>query len=229
MNDEQSTPSSASGKRKWIIGLVGIALLAAVAYFAKNNPQSGPNDSSGAVAVVNGVEISRKTFEASLGQAQANQAEEVEAGQLEQQVLDGLIAEELLFQQAEAEGITANEELIQQQLDQVTGQFETTEAFQSELAAAQMTEEDLREAVTRGSVIQTYLERKIPADSIEVTAEEVQMQLDLVAPQLEGQEGVNLDEIRPVIEQQLQQQKRQQQITTLLEDLRAQGDIQILL
>jgi peptidyl-prolyl cis-trans isomerase C len=86
-------------------------------------------------------------------------------------ILEGMINEELLYQEAQERGISASESEVEQQIQQYKGQY-GEEGFASALANAGMNEEQLRSEISRSLTIQNLLEEEVTS-GIDVTDEEV--------------------------------------------------------
>ncbi len=62
-------------------------------------------------------------------------------------VLDGMIAHQLLLEEAKKLGISITDAEVERQISQIKSQFPSQEVFQKQLAANQMTEEKLRQEI----------------------------------------------------------------------------------
>jgi peptidyl-prolyl cis-trans isomerase C len=143
-----------------------------------NQPASAEEDSSpgtiiGAdspdrvVAVVNGVNILREDFEQSVSatrqsltlQGQAIPADQ--EGEFLNQVLEQVIAQELLYQEGLREGMGPTAAEIDAQMQQTRANFQTEEEYQGALDANGITEEDLRARIERNTVIQQVISQAV--------------------------------------------------------------------
>ncbi|MFW5783021.1 MAG: peptidylprolyl isomerase [Spirochaetota bacterium] len=133
----------------------------------------------GLVASVNGVEISEEEYEQAVTQTQdrlAQQGQPVAEGELETlraDVLDQLIAEELLYQEAQDQGIALEEGEVDSQIQQMRAQFDSDEGWQQALETNGVTEEELREQIGRNALIQQLISTAVPEPG-EVTEDEIQ-------------------------------------------------------
>ncbi|MFW5742874.1 MAG: peptidylprolyl isomerase [Spirochaetota bacterium] len=131
------------------------------------------------VATVNGAEISREDYEQAVAQTRdryAQQGQQVAEGDLESfraDILEQLIAEELLFQQAQDEGLSVEDDEVDSQIDQMRAQFEGDEGWQQALETNKVTEEELREQIERNGLIQQLIADAVPEPD-EVTDEEIE-------------------------------------------------------
>lgn len=136
-------------------------------------------DSGEAVASVNGVAILREDYETAVEQTRlrfAQQGRNISDTEMESfrtEILDQLIAEELLYQEALRQGLEPEEQAVESQLQQMRSQFETDEQWQQALASNNTTEEDLRIQIERNSVIQQVVTDAV-GDSTQVSQQEIQ-------------------------------------------------------
>ncbi len=127
-------------------------------------------DEDEAVAVVNGQPIDRQLYEqqieAQLQQAQMQGMEigEQERQMLEDQILEQLINRELLLQHGQELGIAPSDQEVQQQMEQIRGQFPDQESFEQALAQQNLTEQDLVDDISQQLVLQALFEEEIAGD-----------------------------------------------------------------
>jgi len=185
------------------------------------------------VAVVNGEELSRIDFEALQSQIAAQQGFDLISidvqtkAQVESQALDALVSQALLKQAAANKGVVASEEDVDEQIQTVKSQFESEALFETALTAQGMTEDDLRSQARTDIAAKAYLEQELSLSSVAVTDEEVEA---VYRQATVGQEEAPpLEEAREQLEGMAIQQKQQTLIANLLQQLRAEADIQILI
>ncbi|NBF41107.1 MAG: peptidylprolyl isomerase [Spirochaetes bacterium] len=131
------------------------------------------------VAVVNGSALSNERFNDAVArnemqmrrQSQGAPISETQLNDMKSNILEGMINEELLYQEAQQQGISASESEVEQQIQQYKGQY-GEEGFASALANAGMNEEQLRSEISRSLTIQNLLEEEVTS-GIDVTDEEV--------------------------------------------------------
>jgi peptidyl-prolyl cis-trans isomerase C len=133
--------------------------------------QSKPVDTAAipeVVARVNGQEIKKaelmercQDMQTQLAQTQGVQAPLNEA--FYRRVLDSMIANALLMQEAKAEGITVPDAQIDQQINLLKSRFPSPEAFQKELANRKVTEQELRDEMRRVGTVQKLVQTKVLA------------------------------------------------------------------
>ncbi len=133
------------------------------------------------IATINGVGILREDFETAVAQTRQRfqmQGQPVSEAQMEEfrtEILDQLIAEELLYQDALSKGLDVSDDAVDAQFQQIRGQFQTDDEWQQALDANNTTESELRMQIRRGDLIQQVIETAV-ADSAgaQITDAEVQ-------------------------------------------------------
>jgi peptidyl-prolyl cis-trans isomerase C len=156
-----------------ILFMLALSMLTVQAV-AATEPPATPD----AVAVINGVPISRERYDQEIdrakqrftrrGQPVPEQINEL----IQKQVLDFMIGEELLYQECAKKGITASDESVDQQIAQAEARFGSEQEFNNALAKMGVTEEKLRGDIKRGLTIQKLVQQDV-LDKIEVSDEEV--------------------------------------------------------
>lgn len=238
-----SSESSTTGKLVGLaIGAV-IIIAGAVALFALDgNPlaqftgsQDGSARSGDVVARVNGEEVTRGELDARVlqteqqlqAQGQGAQLEQEDAReQLEQQALEQLISQKLILQAAAEANITVSDEQVEQQFQQTVSQLGSGDALDQQLAQFGLTQETFRQSIRDQLTVQQYLAQTVDQSAITVSDEEIQATYDQISAQ---QDVPPLAEVRDQVEAQLRQQKQNTQINELVQNLRADADIEILL
>ncbi len=119
-----------------------------------------------AAAMVNGVVIPIKSYN---GQVQAiiqqytSQGvnfQDTQLADLKIKVLENLIDQELLYQDAKSKGLKIDDAAITVQLDAVKAQFPDEATFKSQLAAQGMTEEDIKLDIGKTLLVEDYITSK---------------------------------------------------------------------
>ncbi|MFC7320617.1 SurA N-terminal domain-containing protein [Halobacillus campisalis] len=234
-------------KNKWIaiwISIIALIVLAACSSEddsseGENNesdPQteqssSEENDDSGPVATVNGEELSREDFNTQYNGAKQQYEQmgmdvEGQQEQIEQSVIEEMIGLELLSQEAEAEGHEVSPDEVDERYEEFSSQFESEEAQQEAYEANDLDEETVREELKRSLVINKYVEEN--TEEVEVTDEEIEEQYEVISEE-QGEDAPSLEESRDQIEQQLITSKENEQITKLIDELREEADVEVLI
>jgi peptidyl-prolyl cis-trans isomerase C len=128
-----------------------------------------PESLPAVIAKVNGEEIDKTEFlqglqEAQQQLAQMGQAPQTSSAGFYRQVLDHMISQILIQQQAKSEGVKATDVEIQKQMDAFKSRMPTPEAFQQALASQGLTEAKLREQIGLQIAFQKYLATKIVSE-----------------------------------------------------------------
>ncbi|MCD8502303.1 MAG: SurA N-terminal domain-containing protein [Bacillaceae bacterium] len=183
-------------------------------------------------AIVNNEEIDMEEFEVRLnntklmyeqqGIAIANQGKEFEEF-LAEQVLNSIIEETLLLQASE--DIVVSEEKIDEKVQQVSEGYETEEEFQETLNANNLTEVELRELIKKQLKVEMYFEQNLP--EVTVTDQEIEEIFAEYTALME--EDVDLEEVRPLLQDYIIRQKQKEQQDALVDELKANAEIEILM
>jgi hypothetical protein len=235
MQDLPPRGRKGSGSNKAMWAVVVLLLLAALAfgglYWYTNGDVASILDKIGSartngepVARVNGTEITRDKLDAAKAQQTAVGLDEATANQ---QALDALIARELLLQQARADGVVATEQEVEQQLAQIKTQLGGEEQYQATLEQQVLTDQEVRVDLSEQIIIQKYLDSFIEANAVSATDEEIQSVYDQLAAAQE--DAPSLEEARAQVEAFVIQQKQQQLVDQLIQQLRASANIEVLI
>jgi hypothetical protein len=203
-----------------------------------SGPQADLDEIPEVVAEVNGEEISRDEFvpayEAQFQQA-AMQAQtsgqEVDQDQLKEQVADSLVSTELFVQEADKRDISASDQDVDQKLRQLSAQngLESVDAFVAALEEQGMDQEEIDSQVRTQVLIERLIESE--AGDVSASKEEVRAMYDELVAQQEqageqaGQELPPFAQVRPQLEEQVEQEKKSEVAQRLLGDLREDADV----
>ncbi len=186
-------------------------------------------EASAPIARVNGTTITRGALEENLEQMKqaalaqgADPNDLVVKTQIEEQAYEITINNELLKQAAEKDTPKPTDEEINAEIERLKEQNGGAEAFAALLAEVGFTQEELRENVTRSMHIKAYLSTK--QTPVTVSDEEVKAFYDSL-----GGEGAGLpplDEVHEQVVAELENQKTNEQVTKILEELRAAATIE---
>jgi foldase protein PrsA len=161
------------------------------------------------VATVNGEQIHRSEYDRAVAQ---NSGEDV---------LENLILERLIAGEARKRNVSADGAEVTQQIDDLKQQFGSDQAFQSALLQQGLTEE----ALVRQFEISTLL-RKMVADQVQVSDQEVDSQYQANAQQFQGQPEADA---KQQIRENLEEQKANSAARDLLGQLRDEADVEMKL
>jgi major membrane immunogen (membrane-anchored lipoprotein) len=203
----------------------------------KSNEVVEDTDEDKVIATVNGTEIFQSEYDLLFRDTTATYAQQgmdidtlddAMKEQLKTQILDQLINTELLIQEANAEGVEPEEEVVNSRFEEMKAQFEDEAQFNQALEENNLTEESLKERIVNELQITSYLETSV--GEIEVTDEEVTAVYDQYKEAMESQEQevIAFEEIKPDLEEQAKMQKRQEKISEIIEQLRNDNEIVVL-
>ncbi len=221
---------------KLFILIVGLFLLLLGACSNNSEEQSAED----IVAVVNGEEISKSTFDEELANAKqlyTDQGMNVEdlddeaKTQIEQSVLDQLINTELLLQTAKDEGLSIDEEAVDTEISSMKSQFEDEEQFTKALEDYNLTEGELKKQLGNQQIVTQYIDQQI--GEINVSDDELQTMYAQFEEQAKASESEapDFETVKPQLEQQIMSQKRNEKTLALIEELREKNkeSIEVLL
>ncbi len=133
------------------------------------------------IASVNGNQITQEELQDAVQNMLASYQGQVPPEQMQQlqpmiqkQALENLINQKLLIQQAEKDGITAEDKQVEERINELISRFPNKEAFLQQIQAAGFTEELMRKEMNQNLVIETMINKKtggIP----DATTEEVEV------------------------------------------------------
>ncbi|MFH1405462.1 MAG: SurA N-terminal domain-containing protein [Patescibacteria group bacterium] len=187
------------------------------------------NDSD-TIATVNGVQISFGELKGRLAlqlRLQGITGEQSITQEEAQVVLEGLIDEELIFQEAKNQGFAPTQEQIQTELDTIKTQYATPAEFESALESNNTTEQALLTTLERQLTFNRFVEEFKKVNDFSVTDEEVQIVYDQVASTQEDLPA--LEDVKPQVIAQIEQEKIMQAIKIYTQNLRAEVDVQTML
>lgn len=189
--------------------------------------------SSDIVASVNDEKITRKELDSFVKQVTTIQKisapdKQTEEGKnFERQILDQMVNDVLLYQDAGNQGIIMNKEEVDSQYSAIANQVGGEEKLNQAFEKTGMTPDDLRNELIRQGVIEKYLNFVKEKNEITATDEEVKEFYDKqVAPQ---RPDLAFDAVEPQIRQTLERQKLSLPISEILKNLRQEAEIKILL
>jgi peptidyl-prolyl cis-trans isomerase C len=135
------------------------------------------------VAVVNGVIISKNTYDRELdffvnrAAAKGQALPDEQMAQMKNQVLESLIDRELLFQESKKKGIEVKAEAVSDQLQKIQQRYPSKEEFKKLLSEMGLTESDVQTQIARGMAIQQLIDKEVTG-KIKVSDEETKSYYD---------------------------------------------------
>lgn len=222
-----------------LITIIILLILGAGGWYAVSSglfSSSENNDGTSAVAIVNEEKISRSDFDKLQKQIVAGQGIDLESlkgeelKQLENQIIDELIARTLLRQTAERAGVNISQEEVNEQIELMKSQFGEGVTFEKALSNEGLTESELRSRINNDLTVQSYVNNELDFASITASESEIETAYSqlIEARGAEG-EAPSLEGIRKQVEQFVIQQKQQQMLSEFVKKLRTEADVEVLL
>jgi peptidyl-prolyl cis-trans isomerase C len=138
---------------------------------------------SGKVATVNGVEISQEDFDREIRRVQARLRSSArspgasELGQIRKEVLDSLVARELLYQESQRKGIKVESKTVDQQFEAMKKRFPDEAEFKKALESMSYSEATLRSQLERDQAVMVLIDQQF-TEKLTVSNEEVKAYYD---------------------------------------------------
>ena len=152
------------------------------------------------VAVVNGVTISKDTYDRELNffvrraAPGGQQIPDVQMAQMKNEVLESLIDRELLFQESKKKGIQVKSDAVSDQLQKIQQRYPNKEEFKKLLSNMGLTESDVQAQIERGMAIQELLDKEVTG-KIKVSDEETKAFYDKNPQLFQQPEQINASHI----------------------------------
>ncbi len=166
--------------------------------------------------------------------------------QVEESVLDHLIQQAVMIQEAENLGLAVGDEEVESELEGLKGQFETEEEFQDILERTRFTEQELKETLRTEMTIEALLEKAVA--EVQVAEEELmehyaaheaqhEIQMDLMKKSDEELSDEELammqlppyEEMKEQLRSRIIQEKQQEVMRAFVDELMEKSDIEILI
>lgn len=223
------------------ITILGFTLLLSLVLVACGNNEEAENtedtnqeqENNEVIATVNDEKITKDELDAQLEQTKqmyAQQGIDLEADeykemkeQLITSVIDQLVNTTLLTQASK--DINVSEEEVAETMNEITGQFESEEELNAALEANNFTLEELEKEITKEIRMNKYVEAN--TEEVQITEEQKQAAYDEFSAQ--NEEIPPYEEIEGQIEQQLLTEKEKEQVQKLVQELRENAEVEILI
>ncbi len=221
--------------------VLGLVLSATYGLFdvirERGEAATSPDD---VVALVNGEEIIRRDYTLQLEQAKASyemqgvdlrsrESQEL-LQQLEFIVLEDLIDQKLILQQAREENMQVNQEEVQEEYEETVSLFEDEEEFVSQLAEINLTQEDFMKLIEERLLFYQYLDvfmERVDPEQLEVSQEEMEGLYSLYSSQYEDMP--EYEEVQHELEEELKRQKYDEVVRLMVDRIREDSEIKVLL
>jgi hypothetical protein len=228
--------------KQTLIGVVVLVLLGVGGWYAySTGALKGPSstatstpDGNQTVATVNGKAITAAQLISAENQLAAQAGVSTSTldasttAQLRSQALDSLINQEVLGQAAAQAGYTASSTQVDAQLAATKAQLGSDAAYQQALQKQGMTEAELKAQIAQGLAIQAYVEATLHLSTVTASQTEITTLYDQLKAQAAGTTTPPLSQVKDQVKQLVISQKQQQQVAQLVQQLRAQANVQIV-
>ncbi|WP_394234066.1 SurA N-terminal domain-containing protein [Niallia oryzisoli] len=191
-------------------------------------------DEKKTVAIVNDKKILGSDYNSALASTQGQMQQmgldptaKDHAENVKKQTIDSIVGNTLLLQEADKKNYKVSEADVTKQLDEIKKQFQTEKDFEAALKNLGMDRKTLETQIADDMKLKQYVKEEVPA--VELTDEEIQKTYNQFVEQGKstGQEVPKLEEVKPQIEQSLQQQKQQEKLAQQVEELKKHAKIDI--
>ncbi|WP_194841256.1 SurA N-terminal domain-containing protein [Salinibacillus xinjiangensis] len=184
------------------------------------------------VAKVNGEELKGSEYNMWYQQVQMtfmqqgmDPSSEESAKKLKQATLDQLVGQELLVQEAKEKGYEADEEKVNEQLKKQKEQFDSEEKFKEALKKQGLTVEKLKADFADQMATDEYIKKEVEIE--EPTDKEIQDFFDQYKEM--SKKEVKLADVKEQIVSTLKRQKRNEALGKLIEQLKKDNEVEILI
>ncbi len=144
---------------------------------------------------------------------------------IKEQALEIVIGNKLLVQDAANKGYEVQDNEVQEELKNIKSQFENEQAFQTALEQSNLTMEELELQIREDLMIEKYIENEI--EKSEVSNEEVQNYYDQFFGG--GEDSPSFEEVEELIREMIQFQDMEAKLIELVNVLKENSDIEILI
>ncbi|MGF7186430.1 parvulin-like peptidyl-prolyl isomerase [Desulfitispora alkaliphila] len=216
-----------------IVIIGALLLIFALAGCENEAPGADENQNGESAAVVNGEIIPLSQLQQQMEQVKmfyeqqgvdiSDNPEEYEM--LQEQILDTLIDQTLIRQEASNQDINVPQSDLDSAMERYKSQFGSEEEFGQALEMSGYTLDSFTKTVEKDLLVEIYQDRL--TNGIEVTNEEIEEYYEVLKAQDHGEEELpKLDEVRDQIEQGIIEQKKNEVIQENLLELRESSEIE---
>lgn len=237
MNEVTTETKANNNAGLMIFGILAILAIAAIGAYFYMNTDATMEETSAAVARVNGEEISQSEYDRSVAQITgvyatqgADPSDPNVIAAVKEQALNTLINRRLMASAAMDANISVDDSEVEAEYQTVVTSLGSEEALATALSENNMDESNLRSEIRTDLLINKYLESKLGISSIAVTDEEIETAYETAASSSVSTEEIPaLADVRDLISNQLLSDKQQLAINAELERLRQEASIEVLI
>ncbi|MGB0757057.1 MAG: SurA N-terminal domain-containing protein [Patescibacteria group bacterium] len=253
MTEEQTTPEKTpstpktapkSGKGPIVAVILTLIIVAAIAGWAYMNQtddggtkkvedlvNTQPTEGAVTVATVNGeaiydYQLASRTQQVISSNVAAGVPLDEQLQQQSQQIaLTQIVNETLLLQAAATTGMQVSSDLVEEKYQELVDNFDSEEEFQDLLTQQGITPDDVKSDITRQLLIEEYIDTQFVYEDIEVTEEEIEERYELVTDGAE--DAPALEEVAEEIETQIRQEKADELLLQVINDLATDATVEV--
>jgi len=237
MNEVTTETKANNNAGLMIFGILAVLAIAAIGAYFYMNTDATMEETSAAVARVNGEEISQSEYDRSVTQITgvyatqgADPSDRNVIAAVKEQALNTLINRRLMASAAMDANISVDDSEVEAEYQTVVTSLGSEEALATALSENNMDESNLRSEIRTDLLINKYLESKLGINSISVTDEEIETAYETAASSSVSTEEIpDLADVRDLISNQLLSEKQQVAINAELERLRQEASIEVLI
>lgn len=128
-------------------------------------------------AEINGVVITKEQFDKELNihldrvARQGRQVPEAQLAAIKNDILEGLIEREVLYQESQKAGIKINDQKIDEQLAAIKTRFPSEAEYKTALSKMNLTEDEVKLQIARGLAIRALIEQQVASKIVVTDAE----------------------------------------------------------
>ena len=203
--------------RKMMMAAIFVALMLPLSVSADDAVPPKPDK----VAEVNGKVIAYKDFERQLEifkqqvmRGQAGQLPEALMERAKTQVVNQMIAEELLYQESVKQDFKLENGFVDKELSSLKGRFASNEQYTETLNRMQMTEDQLKAQIARQAIIRKLIEKEV-VSKISITKEDAQKYFESNTAKFHQPERVRAQHILIKVDTGADEQKKAEALAKL--------------
>ncbi len=185
-------------------------------------------------AVINGEKITKSDLDLRIEQLkEANQfqgvnlSDEKTLAEIKKQMLNDMISEKVLIQNAAKGGVVPSDSEILAAYNELVAKFKTKEDFQKELTSRNLTEEGVKEDISKQMTLTRYIGQNIDLKNVNATDEEINNLYNNYSAKQKNMP--KLEEIKTQLANEIKQQKSKAMVLELIEKLKKDANIKIFL
>jgi len=216
---------------KYLIFILSLMLLASPIYGCDDIGEPS------AVAVINELEISHREYESRVKQLSTlfeelggRVTEEVEED-IRRHALDDLIGEFLLYDAARKESIELSQSEVEKAFDNFAAQFEDEEQLRTHLRNLRMSEDDMKNQITRQMKVEEFLDNymteKLVERDVQFTEQEIKHLHQMYSQQLA--DFPTLEEVEPQLRVEALHMTYIEILNDLIDQLESEGSVKIMI